>query len=43
MRDMDLKILEELATILPDPEPEPEPEVTPLVETREMSKRRTKK
>lgn len=30
MRDMDLKILEELATILPDQEPEPEtePEVT---------------
>ena len=42
MRDMDLKILEELDTILPDPEPEPE--VTPLVETREVTtKRRTKK
>lgn len=24
MRDMDLKILEELAKILPDPDPEPE-------------------
>lgn len=41
MRDMDLKILEELDTILPDPEPETE--VTPNVETREVTKRRKAK
>lgn len=41
MRDMDLQILEELGRILPDPEPEPT--VEPLGDTREVTKRRTKK
>ena len=39
MRDMDLKILNELATILPDPEPETQPETS--VET--TNTRRKKK
>ena len=41
MRDMDLQILEEIDKILPDPEPEPAVET--LGETREVTKRRTKK
>lgn len=34
MRDMDLKIVEELDTILPDPEPTPTPDVVPESDTR---------
>ena len=44
MRDMDLKLLTEVATIFPDPEPEQdtrtieEPEETPVVKKRRTTK-----